>query len=39
MEAVAQGDEMAAKFREAGYSQVEYKYLAFDMCCLYSAHF
>ncbi|MBO4451311.1 MAG: bifunctional demethylmenaquinone methyltransferase/2-methoxy-6-polyprenyl-1,4-benzoquinol methylase UbiE [Bacteroidaceae bacterium] len=37
MEAVSQGDEMAAKFREAGFTDVEYEYLTFDMCCLYSA--
>lgn len=37
MAAVAQGDEMAAQFRAAGFTDVEYKYLAFDMCCLYSA--
>lgn len=36
MAAVAQGDEMVAQFREAGFTDVEYKYLAFDMCCMYS---
>lgn len=36
MDAVAQGEEMAAKFREAGFHNVEYKYLAFGMCCLYN---
>jgi len=37
MEAVSQGEEMAAKFREAGFAAVEYEYLTFGMCCLYSA--
>lgn len=37
MEAVSQGEEMAAKFREAGFAAVEHEYLTFDMCCLYSA--
>lgn len=36
MAAVSQGDEMAAKFREAGFTDVSYQYLAFDMCCMYS---
>ena len=35
MDAVAQGEEMASKFREAGFQEVGYKYLAFDMCCMY----
>ena len=37
MAAVAQGEEMVAKFHEAGFLHVEYKYLAFDMCCMYCA--
>ena len=36
MDAVAQGEEMAARFREAGFQDVGYEYLAFDMCCMYS---
>ena len=36
MAAVSQGEEMAAKFREAGFIDVSYQYLAFDMCCMYS---
>ena len=36
MAAVSQGEEMAAKFREAGFTDVSYQYLAFDMCCMYS---
>ena len=35
MDAVAQGEEMAARFREAGFQEVGYEYLAFDMCCMY----
>jgi demethylmenaquinone methyltransferase/2-methoxy-6-polyprenyl-1,4-benzoquinol methylase len=37
MAAVPQGEEMAAKFREAGFAAIEYEYLTFGMCCLYSA--
>jgi len=36
MEAIVQGADMADKFREAGFSNVEYEYLAFGMCCMYS---
>jgi len=35
MDAVAQGEEMAARFREAGFQEVGYEYLAFGMCCMY----
>ena len=35
MAAVKQGEEMAAQFREAGFQNVGYEYLAFDMCCMY----
>ena len=38
MAAVPQGDEMAAKFREAGFHDVEFEYLTFGMCCMYSAN-
>ena len=38
MEAIVQGADMADKFREAGFSNVEYEYLAFGMCCMYSAN-
>ena len=35
MAAVKQGEEMAAQFREAGFQDVGFEYLAFGMCCMY----
>ncbi len=36
MAAVRQGREMADLFSRAGFKDVEYKYLAFGMCCMYT---
>jgi len=35
MEAIVQGEEMAKRFREAGFTDVGFRYLAFGMCCMY----
>lgn len=36
MAAVQQGQQMAELFSEAGFKDVEYRYLAFGMCCMYT---
>ena len=37
MESVPQGEAMAELFTKAGFKNVEYKYLNFGMCCMYTA--
>lgn len=36
MATVDQGEAMAERFRNAGFSEVTYKYLPFAMCCMYT---
>lgn len=38
MESVPQGEAMAALFTKAGFKNVQYKYLNFGMCCMYTAN-
>ena len=35
MDAITQGDDMAQRFRQAGFRDVGFRYLAFGMCCMY----
>ena len=37
MKAILQGPDMAEKFQQAGFQHVDYRYLAFGMCCRYTA--
>ena len=35
MAAIPQGEDMAQHFRQAGFTDVTYRYLPFGMCCMY----
>ena len=38
MAAIPQGQDMAQHFRQAGFTDVSFRYLPFDMCCMYTAN-